>query len=71
MLLTGTILAVTAYLTIPRIIKSNSGDGFNKEEEFEHENEGGEEDEKESGAASQLMSWFQAKGYPPVFLDFF
>ena len=64
LLLTGTILAVTAYLTIPRIIKSNSGDGFNKEEEFEHENEGGEEDEKESGAASQLMSWFQAKGYP-------
>lgn len=64
LLLTGTILAVTAYLTIPRIIKSNSDDGFNKEEEFEHENEGEEEDEKESGAASQLMSWFQAKGYP-------
>lgn len=31
-----------------------------------HEEEGkeGEENEKESGAARQLMSWFQAKGYP-------
>jgi len=64
LLLTGTILAIAAYLTIPRIIKSNSINGFSKEEEFEHENEGEEEDEKESGAASQLMSWFQAKGYP-------
>lgn len=47
------IFSLTQYSPVPRPLLLNE---YDKQEE--------EEEEKQSGAGRQLMSWFQAKGYP-------
>lgn len=64
LLLSVAVIVSAGYISIKSDYLSEKL-GFRKESSGEEAEEGEEEEnEKESGAARQLNSWFQAKGYP-------
>ncbi|MBN8672610.1 MAG: T9SS type A sorting domain-containing protein [Chitinophagales bacterium] len=60
LLLAAAGIIATSYLAITQLESAKKDSG----EQYEEPEDEGEENEEQSGAAKQLNTWFQAKGYP-------